>query len=475
MRIGNVVKRQSLEGWALPVALAALNALVIGTWVRWLMRASDPATAAPLPSVLLMFGLILAGTITARIALAGRWSIHLARLAVLLLGLLTLVGATAWLYGPRFPGEYWRGLLMLGNVVTREFLWLLAAPWLWWRGVQNFHSRVPHETLAQTFWWGAVWLALALAANGGYPVLDASEVTGVTLVYFIVGMIALAIMSLERARRRQKEAAGVALALNRHWLGTLVAIITLMLGMGVALVEVLAPGVAPVRTVVSAVWTPVAQLLGLILALLAWPFLALMERLPRPQFNLPTPIPTQQGGVAPPPLLAEEQVVTTVTVLDIVFIVALLALALWLVLRRLRPPPAAHSSEVRENVFSRALLMDQLRGWLSRFRPKSGPVPPYLALTGGADDPRRRIRQTYQALLAWASQRGLRRAPGETPALFLQRLAQAAPQPGGLATIDVLTRAYERARYAGEADAPTLADAAEAEWAVGEITADRRG
>lgn len=464
------MKQNWLEGWALPGALAALNALVIGGWVRWLMLIADPAAAAPLPSLALMFGLVLSGTVTARLSLVGRWSINRARLAVLVIGALTLIGATAWLYGARFPDEYWRGLLTWGHVISREFLWLLAAPWLWWRGVENFHSRVPHETLEKTFWWGAVGLALALSANAGYPVLAASEVTGVTVIFFVVGVSALALMSLERARRRQKEATGSSVALNRHWLGTLIAVIGLTLVAGVALMELLTPGVIPVRDVIVAIWSPIALVLALILAVLAWPFFEWVERLPKLQF-LPTPAPTPEGGfVQRPPLLTEEQMVATVTVADIVLIALLLILGVWLVLRRLRPPPPTDSNEVRESVFSRDLLMDQLRGWLSRFRSKPAPPPPYLTLKG--DDPRLRIRRAYQSLLVWATLHNLNRSPSETPALFLHRLTR--QETDRQSAVSALTHAYERARYGGEADTPTLAEATAAERVIGEITAERR-
>lgn len=448
----------------LPGALTVLSALAAGLWVRWVMLAGDPQALAPAPTLPVIFGLVLLGALTPRLALWVTASETTARWLVLGLGLAEMAAVTAGWYGAHFPAGFWQGVLAWGMGLSREFVWLFAAPFLWWQGLTISGRDVSPERLEGLFWWGALAVALALAANAGFPVLPAAELFGATLLFFITGLLALALAGAEYSRR-----IGAAhrrgLALNRQWLGAVAGAIAAMVLLGLGAAELAAPGFGPLAALLAVVADPLVRLLALLIAALAGPVFDFLSLVQRRGPALPfTPTPSA-GTPLPGAGLGDETlspaVLNTVTVADLLILVCGLALAVWWVVRRWRVPAPMDETEVRENIFSTHLLLDQLRAWAARFRPPPAPAAPFLALDAEAGA-RLRVRRAYQTVLAALQAAGRPRAPAQTPAAYAGQLADQEPEQ----RLNWLTLAgaYEAARYAAEA--PSEPQARQAEQAA---------
>ncbi|MBC7317096.1 MAG: DUF4129 domain-containing protein, partial [Chloroflexi bacterium] len=141
------------------------------------------------------------------------------------------------------------------------------------------------------------------------------------------------------------------------------------------------------------------------------------------------------------------------TVLLIVFVAGFLVL-FWRRRRRERIVPLEESREI---IWSRDLMIEQLRNLLRR-RPKRQTPLPYFPLEGLAD-PRIRIRRAYQDLLRLGRQEGWPRRPWQTPLAYRKTLQSAWPQASE--ALETLTRAYIVARYGAQPPSPEEAEAAE--------------
>jgi hypothetical protein len=144
--------------------------------------------------------------------------------------------------------------------------------------------------------------------------------------------------------------------------------------------------------------------------------------------------------------------------------IALLLLAVWLAVRRRRPP--SQGDEERVSLFSWHALADDMRGLLGMFgRPRPAGLHDVLAQLAG-DSPDLRVRRAYVRLLIALEERGAARPEPATPREFLPDVERALP--GTPAALAALTERYERARY--QPGAITPADAEVAERALGEAT-----
>jgi hypothetical protein len=484
-----------IETLLLPCAVAILNTATLSLWLKWLIRQGQEDRPAPLLSPLLMLLVIVAGAFITRFTLnrlgPAAHPIPLlpgdpgpqARRIVVVSGFIAIV-LTLWLtYGWQFPFAYLRGLLLWGHFISPELITLLAAGYLWWRGLSLGLSRIPYDDLERAFYGGIVSLALVLGFNRYYPFLAPSEIILPVIAFFGAGLSALALASFERARRQHSEATGAWLNFNRHWLVTVGGVIVAILVGGFALLALVAPEtVARLRVFIAPLidfLNPgVRILLGFVLVLLViivTPIFMLAEWLANrllQNFKFPQ-LPTLPGGFAQNVQQLLDRIFRSPAFqissrsLTVGLVLLFFALLFALAIRHFFKMASKDLDETRESVLSRELLLNQLRNLFARpklARPPA-PGPPYLPLAGAPDDPRLIARRAYQAMLEWAAHRGFARLAGQTPQRYSEILSQAVPQ--GKEMLTTITNAYIPARYASAP--PSLSKAQQAQAAAEQL------
>lgn len=485
-----------IETFFLPAAVGVLSTASLSLWLTWLIRQAQADRPAPVPAPALMLLVILSGAFITRFTLnripPAEHPIPLlpgdpgpqARRVVVISGFVGIT-LTLWLtYGWQFPFAYLRGLLLWGHFISPEMLTLIAAGYLWWRGLTLGLSRVPYDDLERSFYTGILSLALVIGLNRYDPFLAPIEIIPPVIAFFSAGLSALALAGFERARRQHAEASGAWLAFNRHWLATVGGVIVAILLGGFALLALVAPeSLARLR----AVFTPLVEFLNpgvrlllafvmVILVLIITPIFMLAEwvanrlllTLQLPQ--LPTlPEFGETAGATLNAILESTAFKATSRSFTVLIILLVFALLFALAIRHFLKLTSREIDETRESVLTKELLLAQLRNLFARPRPAGppAPVPPYLALAGAPDDPRLIIRRAYQAMLEWAKQRGLPRLAGETPQKYAETLQQSLPATREALT--TLTQAYIPTRYS--TTAPSLEDARRAENAIAQLKA----
>lgn len=480
-----------IEDWLLPLAASLLTVAWLSLWLRWLMPESSTPRLSPPLMLVLMWG---AG-------LSARWIVSAtsppvpeddesrysrdpgeqARQRIVWAACLGTVGALWWTYGARFPFGFFRGLWDWGDFVPPELINLFLCGYLWWRGVVVGQGRLQYHDLHETFFGGIGALAVLFFTNHLRPRLVPGEVLTVVLGFFGIGLSALTLASFERARRLHRSPG---LVFNRHWVSTVIGVIGSVLLGGLAALALFAPEtlarLRPALVVLDWLAYPVIIILAVVVTVIGTPLFLLVQWLVSQGMdllrlfdffrNLPSPTP---GSVDQTSDLLLRTILNSpvtrlsaravVLLLLFIFLVGLIAESLYR-FRRLRDKEA---DETRESILSRELLWRQLKNLLFRPRPPVVQVlPPYLILSGEADDPRRLIRQAYQSLLAWAAALGQPRLARQTPTQYAEFLTHS--NPVARDPLTTLTRAYLHARYSDES--PTLAEAREAERAASAIT-----
>ncbi len=454
-----------------------MTTLWLTLWMRWLVGFVEPGRPAPVPPPPLMIALILGGAFATRGALRNNQPVTEARKTIVISGGLAVI-ATLWIsFGGHFPFGYFGNLFNWGaSLIPPELLVLIAAVFLWWRGITIGRDDDMHDTAERVFYNGIVALGLLVIIDNLHPSLSLDNALWPILFYFAIGLGDLALAGVEQDRLIQNKAAGASFGLNRYWLATAAGVIGLVILAGLAVAALIAP---ETFNLVVAIFGPVVDLLALGLLLLFtaityalfWLFEPLLRILSAflwqilRRFNLGQPPDPGQFS-------AEEMVQTIMNMplikaatqtIAILLIVLIVTLVFWLAVRRLLLLTNQNAvEETRESIFSGDLLLRQLKNLFARKGKPPLPGPPYLSLTGPRDDPRLIVRRAYQSMLDWAKAAGRPRAPKQTPIMYADSLTQSAPQHGD--AIATLTRAYLTARYA--ADAPSLEDARQAEAAM---------
>ncbi len=462
----------------LPIGSAALTVCWVTLWERWGMRlAVSDTVSAPMLSPLAMMAFVLGGAFVTRVALLRRRAPDGARRMVAGFGL-AAVALGLWLtYGARSPDAYAHSLFNWGRYYPPALLTIIVVTFLWWRGITIGRNDAPHDDLSQTFYNGIVAFTFLFVLNSFHRLIAAPEALGPVMLFFTVGMGALALAGVEEDRRRQKDSSGQWPGLNRHWVATVGGIIAVVVSLGLALAAVVAPetfsrilaALAPIANaltvvatvalvaVVSVVIYPIFYIVGLL-----W---GLIQFTPSKTPEQPTDEAAQQAREALDRLLHLPAVQSASRLLATLIILSIIILVFWLAVRRLRLfPGQAGADETRESILSRELLWRQFKNLFSRWRPAPpATAPPYVLLNG--DDPRLIIRRAYQRLLAWGTASGHPRQPAQTPEQYARSLASAVGR--AQAAIAALTALYTPARYA--AQPPTAAEAARAQTELDRI------
>jgi len=463
-----------IEAFALPLAAALFTVAWVEPWVRWALRVG--ANDRPLIlSPLMMIGLMFAASLLARQLLITDYAITHTRALLAAVSFLIILGLNTFTFG-RPDADYLSALLNWGQALSPQLLGLLVTCFLWWRGLTLGNTDIPHDSLSSAFYSGLLAFAVLYLFNILSPQLTLAEGIIPALIFFAVGLSALALAGLEEDRRLQKKATGSWPGLNRRWLGTVTTLIGLIVLVGLIIDLAFAPEwlLALVRPPVDALSYVALLIISGLVYLLMWPafYLALQiwEVLAILIDAIPRPPPGDSGQTA--------QEFAELVIANPIFIsfgqllawVILLLVILWIFWQAARRlfllSGGAGDDETRDNILSRELLLAQLKSLFASRRQDSGAAPPYLPLDGDPFDPRLTIRRAYRAMLEWAKVNGHQpRRPQQTPLTYAEVLSQSMPdQAGAIAT---LTQAYIAARYA--ADSPSLETARDAEAALVEL------
>ncbi len=491
----------------LPLLLALVRACWLWPWLTLLRRTltgeEQPLLPLPLIVALPVASLLLARLLRqsdavdpGRARQTPRRDVPLSvRLAVTGGGLLALLLV---LWGRYYAGAYWlwetAWLVQLGNGLIRwetgvpaAFLTLLAAAFLWLRGLQDAPKRLSHDDVWASFrvGLGAIVLYLLLVS------LSSLSLSGVDrrliVLFFALGMVALAVSNLSTVAGLDRALGGAGStgsgrtpSVDRFWLLNTGLVVAGLLGAALLVNLLVAPqSLTVVFDALGAVLRFAWWLISLVLVaityvvafivfwLLQWlqPYLnRMMERLAESPLRetlealqeVPEPEPQAVADAAALP--------DSYRWLGLTVLLVGLAIAFYLALRRLRAAAREADEEARDSIFSSELLSDQagnlLQNVLNRLRGVAR-ANPFLPLDGEPDS-RRAIRAVYQALLAGASQRGHPRRPSHTPVEYGSRLSrEKALGEDDLATI---TSGYLAARYAPDAPSRAEAERVEAAW-----------
>jgi len=485
-----------LEYLALLAMASALTAVWLDLWVEWTRGAWLGGAALPRlwPAGLAVLGLAASGLTDLAL---GQKTVppRSARAALAGTGALAVFLISAWGIGGAAVAGILRGEPGLGARLGAALPTVLAALYAWWQGQTLGRSPLGNRALRATFNTGLLALAPLLFANSLLAVLSGEKLLAALLLFFGLGLSALALSSLRHLRLQQRACRLTTLALSRQWLATSSAVIGLVLGAGLLAARLAAP--AALNRLAAALtglldqtlsglgWilAPLAVLLDQLLAPALPALAAFMERFItalslaidrlRGLLALLVELVSLGGshdaaGRRLAAFLASPAFQAGARWSGLILALSAAAIIFWLAARRWWGPLARDEDEQRESVLSGRLLLAQLRNLLNR-RPRRRPSPPpdYLILSGAPDDARLIIRRAYQAMLEWARSLRLPRAAGQTPRAYAQMLAGAVPE--GHDAIDLLTQAYVVARYAAEA--PSIEHARRAEGAIARLKA----
>ncbi len=457
----------------LPYLLALLRSL----WI-WLLLHLLFVSLLPGQDDLLgfgaVFGLLAAGTLAAQVFVFRSTT---PRRAAVVGGLFGLAMVLLALYlGPgRAIAPLWQ-LRWLSVIRDRPAATLMtampAAALLFW-GVLAGRERVYHETLLRNFALGlAAILAIMLVAYSA-EFVPTGLVIWVLTAFVAVGLVALAVASLQETRRFEGRRAEKGLPMARYWWGTVGTTVAGLLLLGLLLGQIFAPGTLELLAdLLAGILRAVGWLLSWAVFIISYPIFKLLEWLIQ-RIDLPE-TDAEMLQIQPPAdltdqfkELAEESVAGPGSQFPwwilVALVVGMVMLAVFvLAFRRFRSyAEDGEVEETRESVLSLDLLRAQLAGWLRGRGGRAAAEPePYAQIAG--DDPRIRVRRTYQALLAWAAGRGLARQPGLTPEDYVRVLADV--YPACRAEFAQITAAYYEARYSPLPVAAARAEGVEAAW-----------
>lgn len=450
-----------LEFIFMPLALAIIVVAWFNPAVAWFMRAAGPDRVVAVPSPLWMVGVIIASTFLTRYVLTRK--VKHPRQLIIGGGLTAIViTAVAAYRGPSLL-SYTRDLLDWGEAISPEFVVLIAAAALWWRGILIGRSQsLVEENLEWSFFNGIVALALLLYFNHLTSWLSTSDLLIAVLTFFAASLAALMIVNIERARLLRSDPG---FEFNRHWIGTLIGVIGAILLGAVALAGIFSPDVLRefgswLRPAISAIGGVALSILMFIVDLV-WRLVEPLVPLIKAVFQMLVDLfrrlfewfDSLGITVDPASLRAINdflqspgfQVAVRGTLTAVVLIAFVIAV-IW-ALYRSGLLSRRNFEETHENIASRELLTDQLKHLLNRLRRKRQPEQDlYLPLSG--DDPRQAVRLVYQEFLEWARIRIRPRLPAQTPTRYAERLGSLSPAQQE--PVRQLTTLYLRARYAND-------------------------
>lgn len=457
----------------LPYALATMRTIWVSLLVHLFSRALMPYRPVLLaPSLVL--GLLAVSIACTQCGVYVIKSIRRAVVFVVVSGLIAIALALYLGLGDDRPALWeLRWLTLLAQDPGATILTLLIAVWLWWWGIRIGRGRIYYDQLVAEFTWGTAMLAVGVGIVYATRLVLLWQTLLVLILYFALGLAAMAIANLQSARRFEGDRTGQSLGVNRYWLGTVAVVIGIILAVGLLLAQLLTPeAVAWVLAVLATVLGWLAWVLALVFMVAAYPVFMLLgwlARLFRPlngneEWELGKPLEDlaeQLKEIEPGHLNVSPQVYTGLQILAGALVLGAIILIFALTFRRFKTLLEEDVEETREFIISTELLKEQLAQLFRRkSKVKSAEPPPFVLVDG--DDPRAQIRRVYQAMLAWGTLQGIPRLPGQTPIEYLSALSDALPDYSEPLTL--LTAAYMEARYSTTPIAPAGAEQVLRAW-----------
>lgn len=469
----------------LPVGLAVTEATLVHGWALLVATWLGSPAGQPLLSFASILGLLVASQAATGYALASVRSAGRERGALALLGLAAALVAV-WLdhyRGVALTDPAWlialgRTLADSSHTLSPVVAALAVGLALWWRGIIHGRGTIDSSQVERSFRRGVVALVvllLSVAAAGGATYDALRSVMGRDVLgFFFAGLVTLSLARLEAVRAQERARGGATPAFSRQWLGAMTGVVVLILGLTLALGQIVA--VDLVAGIVRPALSALASGLATVVFYLMLPFAVVLFFLIQLVFQLlrrPAP-PAMERGPQGAMRDIVEQVGDGTDPLGlpswvwwvVVALVALIALRL-IALAAVRRPTVVEDADVVEERESVATWRDVLRmllAWLMGFwqRPAVPPLDPAVAprrLAAATPDPAMTvsIREAYRQVLRLAAGRGIRRNPAATVTEHLPNLRAALDPDDDLVA---MTDLYGRARYGP--DSPTADDAANA-------------
>jgi hypothetical protein len=460
-----------------PVLAVLMEVFWAYAWLVWV--SSWPALGWDGTPLLLISGLLLAvfTEIVARLALARNWPLRRVRLVVLsssLVLLLILVRAS-WGGGYDLWDAGW--FSYVGRYLAPLVTALVFGVFLVWRGIIAGSRKFAFQELYNRFILGMVAVVILLVIWGiaGNVGQVWSSIGGYIVLFFGVGLLALATANLETLRQELLKHKEDISSFNRRWLSILVVMVLAILGLSVVLASIFSSNIWEsllrafsilgdwLLIVLTYALFPIVYLFAGIIYL----FKLIMswlngnqepQKLEPPDFSQVQKAAQDPTGLNIPVwvILALKWGAVAILVGLVIFFLARTLMRYW------EAKTEKDVDEEHENLWSWGLFTGDLRiflAWLFRWawRKKtvsahsSGP-PPAALIDGDKTDRLFNIRELYRALLWQGCQAGTPRNKSETPSEYRSRLEDRMAEARD--EIEGLTEAYIYERYGEEVTGP---------------------
>lgn len=422
---------------------------------------------------LTLVGCIILGLVVGvlnRFSYARNWPLNRTRWIVLSGSLLLLVIIIRWNlaggYSLNDTGWFSYATGEVSRIVAAFFFGLYVT----WRAISASRPKYYFNDLYRQFVIGlsaTIILLIVWDMSGTQLSSIWSSAGSYVIAYFGLGLLALAVLSLEKLRTELVHHQEAASSFQRRWLSMIVTIILLILGVSGAISNIFfGNGIQKIVHFLGVAGNWLAT--GLAYLLLPLGFLAeiliyvglwlksLFNPQTKPKLTIPDLSNLKKAAEGQSPVPIPE---TLLIVLKWVALALVIGLALYFIARTLMRYWDSKSEEgideVHETFWSWSLFRADLRHfllWLFRWvhwRKRNSsenlesPVP--MAVSEGENDRIFNIRELYQAMLWQGRQMGIPRRKSETPYEYQQKLESRADIPRE--EIDALTEAYIADKY----------------------------
>lgn len=426
-------------------ALAAMRAMWLWLALRLWAQLLVPPRRELIP-LLIVFGLLAVSTLFTQLAVfrlrdaRGTWLVVGGGVVAALLTLYASFGST--------PFQDFGAL----------FITIVFIAWCWRWGIMAGREPIRYDTYARNFVYGIIAIALVVFGAFTTRAITPAELIFPILAFFALGLGILALASLRDAQQYERATFGQSFRLNRFWLGTVALVVLALMLVGFILGGLFAPEwAARAVDALLFLWRVLTGVLLIVVYIVALIFFGIFDALgrvirftlnPSEPMQIPEPpsldelLKNQDASIStlPPELVLVAQIVSAL--LLALALAALFAVAF----RRFREYATEDADESRESVFSLELLQAQLQNLFRRASQPQNADALYVEIRG--DDARAQIRRVYQELLAWAAQRDMARAAGQTPRELEHALA--AQFETRAEQLALITNEYVNARYSSE-------------------------
>lgn len=342
----------------------------------------------------------------------------------------------------------------------------LIALTLWLQGMSSQWNR--YRQAWRGFATGVVVLCFLAMLSKLDPAIFGVELGGAMMGFLATGILSLALQSAAGSLDFEEQRVGRRLPISRPWLVALLIILIVVMGGGWLLARSLSPElVDAVLSTIRRFAAKVAEGLAWALAQILRGIFYLLDPLIKrflgmtavePNLNPLQDMADQLQQGATDPTLASSAPAWMQTATNISLLLLAVGVVLWLLVRAWRRPksrPENLAAEERSSVFSRDLLLEQLRR-LAPWR-RSGARSEFFVDIAQPDSPVGRARRALQRVLETARKAKLARHPSQTVPEYARYLVnrKAASHEDALR----LTAIYTQARYGGLVSAESAAQA----------------